>query len=257
MELVGSGLEADGDGAAGGAPVLRIVVAGLDAELLGGIGARDECHIGCVGGLGAGIGHAIEQQVAGPQPPSVDGKGFGNVVAGIERSRRTAQGVGPYVELGARGGGGGDQERVAPDGWQIVDVLRGDHLALIGGHGLQQFGFGGHRDLFGERTHLQLEILLDMFADAQFHALANRLFESRYRSREPVRADRQHRQRIVAGIIGEGAAHLVGGQVGSFDRDLRHHTALHVPHNPADSGPELLCDCRQTPHQHQQTQSTT
>jgi len=118
-------------------------------------------------------------------------------------------------------------------------------------HGLEQFGFNLHRDLVGEPTHFQLEILLDMVAHTQFQAFANRLLESRQRSRDPVRADRQHRQSIVAGIISEDVARLVGGHVGGFDRGLRHQAAQGVPHNPGDFGPEFLRHRRQTPHQQQ------
>ena len=60
-----------------------------------------------------------------------------------------------------------------PTDVQIVYVLLGHHLALVRRHGLEQFGFHPHRDLLAEPAHLQLEILLDMVADAQLQVLAN------------------------------------------------------------------------------------
>ena len=97
MELVGAGPGLNGDDGAGREAVVRIVVVGNDAELLGGVGVREgsgQRHIGIH------VGRAVEH-IVGASLASASGRSAGGIGEGRLTLRLTAAGLQNIDHAGA------------------------------------------------------------------------------------------------------------------------------------------------------------
>ena len=249
MRFVGAVLDAHRHGAAGGAPVLRIVIAALHLEFRHRFRSRHEALVGGAGtGFHTRVGHAVQQQVARSRQSAVDRHALRHVVARVEGPRRPAKLVGADVELHAeilqRAGVGrhGDLEGVPARG----QLRRGAHyLALIGGRGLQQLGPGRNRDHLVHHADFHDEILLRLVAQAQLQIVPNLFREPRGRDCQPIGTHRQHRERIQPGLVRGGAGDIVGAEILRLDGHTRHNRSLGVLDKTRNSGAKFLGEERQ------------
>ncbi len=215
VEFVAARLGDDVDDPAGGTPVLGLIAAGLDLELL------DELVVELLA-LGAvldAVGHdAVDDEAVLEPGRPVDHHGVGEV-RGVGRLLRDARG-----NLHDR--------RVVPPGGQGVDLSAVDVVADRRRIFLDERGHSRDDDL-GRRGRAQLDVPGGAPAERDDDLLL-RAGEPLEHRRNLVGPGRQENQAVDAVGVGDRASHAREGRAAAFHRDAGKGTAAFVGHGSDD-----------------------
>jgi hypothetical protein len=233
MELVGAALGDHIHRARGALADLRARIAGLHRELGHRVGKRER--------------HVDVLQII-------------FVVAAVQRKLqrilaravyRKRDGFGRIFRIARRGAGGdhaGGQARqrrhVPPVERKLQDALAVHHRFQCGIGSLH----GGRRsryfDLGGNIAHLQHDVDFAIVVDFEHDPGLLEGAESGILHAQPVRSDRDERERKLTGVIGQRDAVLRAGDVGESHARTGHDRALCIEHGAIDTGGgKLLCLC--------------
>ncbi len=189
VELVGAALQHDVDDAAAGAAVLRVVDARLHLELGGRVGRRHEAQVVRLRRLGAGVRHAVEQELVGVGAAAADLEVVHAAV--VERAVGAAGEGGRVLHAGRELR---ERERIAAEQRQVGHLLAVDDLPAVGTVGVEQRRFGADRHFLGQRPELQGQVEAQAVADPDFDAFASGRREAGQRRRQGVAADGHERE---------------------------------------------------------------
>ena len=102
---------------------------------------------------------------------------------------------------------------------KLVEIVALHHLAGGGSLRLQQGKGAGDLDGFGNRAHVELDLHVQILADAEGKAVAHLLLESGGGDRHLIRpVDQGRHAEQTVGVGGAGSVHV---RLGLGDRDLR------------------------------------
>ena len=235
MRLIGPAPHADGDRAAAGAAILRIIGIGLNPDLGDRIGRRHERQRVAATAFVVGVWRPVEQKFIRSHAAAVNGQVIHPaVVEGSQLDALTVSGFPDHAGRDLR-----ERERIAAGHRQVLDFFLIDHGASRRARRLQQRRFRHHLDLLGDGADHERLIDLESIAGANLQ-FSNRRGEAREREREPIRADLQRAQQVGAGFVRGRSGRDVGRKMERCDGDTRQRAALRVLQRARDRTPCFL-----------------
>ncbi len=161
-QRVRSAADADGNHAAAGAPELRVVGVGADADFLHRVGRRHERQAPLRRALAARVGRAVEQQLVRSIAAAVDRDRIHAAV--VERTRADAR---PRELRRHALDRVGERVGIAPGERQVLDLVLVDDLAARRGRRLEQRRLRHDPCLLGETADAERQVHAQAVAGAQ------------------------------------------------------------------------------------------
>ena len=234
VHVVGPALERGVDDAAARAAVLRVVGVGLDLELFDRVHGRRE-----VVAAARAVGRAVEQELVGGQPASVERPGRAALVVERPQPRGAGGAEGRHLPVHASGQPVQHEDHAPVEG-HVLHHLAVDDLAQAAAGRVEQRGLGADLDRLAHVAQLEPDVHGGVLSDGQRDARLHVPAEAGHLHLDAVLAGDQEARGVDAVGLGHGLPAHTGALVDDGDGGPGDGGSVGIGDAAEDGAAELL-----------------